>query len=110
MIDHDRVVLDFCYEAIQLDRLDWRDYVRRENPVASALMAKMDIAPEDRSRVKFECLGLLTSLSQSVPLNKAKMQVILGFVDSYLRLDPEEEAKTNRSLEFPKPRLKGLIP
>ncbi|HKV41577.1 MAG TPA: flagellar assembly protein H, partial [Blastocatellia bacterium] len=79
----DRVVLDFCYEAIQLNRLDWRDFVRRENPVASALMAKMDIAPEDRSRVKFECLRLLTSLSQSVPLNKAKMQVILGFVDSY---------------------------
>ncbi|HKV39609.1 MAG TPA: flagellar assembly protein H, partial [Blastocatellia bacterium] len=52
----DRVVLDFCYEAIQLNRLDWRDFVRRENPVASALMAKMDIAPEDRSRVKFECL------------------------------------------------------
>ncbi len=45
-------VLEFRFHAIQLNRLSWRDYARHHNPVAIALMAKMDIAPEDRARVK----------------------------------------------------------
>ena len=40
----DLAVLDFTYRVIQLNRLNWRDFVRRPNPVASALMAKMGIA------------------------------------------------------------------
>jgi hypothetical protein len=82
----DKLVLDFSFQAIQLNRLNWRDYLRQANPVASALMAKMNIAPEDRPRVKLECLRLLTTLK----LNPAKMQLIAGFVNSYLRLDPAE--------------------
>ena len=34
-------VLQFKYRVIQLNRLPWRRFVRQENPVASALMAKM---------------------------------------------------------------------
>jgi len=41
-------VLDFRYCAIQLNRLNWRDFVKRPNPVTSALMVKMKIAPPDR--------------------------------------------------------------
>ena len=52
----DKVVLEFNYSVIQLNRLNWRDFLRHQNPVASALMAKMNIAPEDRPRVKVECL------------------------------------------------------
>ena len=52
----DLVVLDFTYRVIQLNRLNWRDFVRSPNPVASALMAKMGIAPADRPKVKRECL------------------------------------------------------
>ncbi len=58
----DKVVLQFNYSVIQLNRRNWRDFVRHQNPVASALMAKMNIAPEDRPRVKFECLRLLATL------------------------------------------------
>ena len=79
-------MLDFSFQAIQLNRLNWRDYLRQANPVASALMAKMNIASADRPRVKLECLRLLTTLR----LNPAKMQLIAGFVNSYLRLDPAE--------------------
>jgi hypothetical protein len=48
----DRVVLDFSFRAIQLNRLDWKDFVDKDNPVASALMAKMRIEPQDRPKVK----------------------------------------------------------
>ena len=83
----DKVVLEFNYSVIQLNRLNWRDFLRQQNPVASALMAKMNIAPEDRPRVKSECLRLLATLR----LDPARTQLISGFIDTYLRLNLEEE-------------------
>lgn len=83
----DKVVLEFNYAVIQLNRLNWRDFLRQPNPVASALMAKMNIAPQERPRVKLECLRLLATLR----LDPARMQLISGFIDTYLRLTAEEE-------------------
>ena len=57
----DKTVLTFKYKVIQLNRLPWRGFVRQPNPVAAALMARMRIAPDDRPRVKAECLRLLAS-------------------------------------------------
>ena len=82
-----KVVLQFNYDVIQLNRLNWRDFLRQPNPVASALMAKMNIAPAERRQVKFECLCLLATLR----LDPARMQLISGFIDTYLRLGAEEE-------------------
>ncbi|GEM_PF-3865043 len=45
-------VLEFNYRVIQLNRLNWRDFLRYQNPAASALMAKMKIAPCDRQRLQ----------------------------------------------------------
>ena len=83
----DYKVLEFNYRVVQLNRLNWRDFLRQENPVAVALMAKMSIQPEERAQVKAECLRLLATLR----LNPAKMKLISGFIDSYLRLSSEEE-------------------
>ena len=80
-------VLEFNFAAIQLNQLDWRDYLDRSNPVAAALMAKMRIATKDRPKVKAECLRLLVTLK----LDPAKSRLISKFVDSYLRLDVKEE-------------------
>ncbi|MGK7924729.1 MAG: Rpn family recombination-promoting nuclease/putative transposase [Spirulina sp.] len=82
----DKKVLQFNYQVIQLNRLNWRDFLERRNPVASALMAKMNIAPEDRPKVKVECLRLLATLR----LDPARMQLISGFVDTYLKLNAIE--------------------
>jgi hypothetical protein len=83
----DRKVLDFNFMAIQLNRLDWRDFLDRPNPVAAALMSKMRIAKNDRAKVKAECLRLLVTLR----LDPAKTRLISKFVDAYLRLDVKEE-------------------
>jgi len=80
-------VLEFNFVSIQLNRLNWRDFLKRENPVASALMAKMKIAPEERAQVKAECLRLLATLE----LNQKKMELISGFIGTYLRLNEQEE-------------------
>ncbi|MBH8573057.1 Rpn family recombination-promoting nuclease/putative transposase [Nostocaceae cyanobacterium CENA369] len=80
-------VLEFRFAAIQLNRLSWRDFLNQPNPVAAALMSKMNIKEPERPRVKAECLRLLATLR----LDPARMQLISGFVDTYLRLDAVEE-------------------
>ena len=80
-------VLEFNYRVLQLNQLNWRDFLNQHNPVASALMAKMQIATKDRPNVKAECLRLLVTLK----LDPAKMQLISGFIDTYLNLDESEE-------------------
>jgi len=79
-------VLAFRFRTVQLNRLNWRDYLGSHNPVASALMAKMAIDPKDRPRVKAECLRLLVTLK----LDPARSRFISGFIDTYLRLRQEE--------------------
>lgn len=82
----DLEVLRFNYAVVQLNRLNWRLYAKQKNPVAAALMAKMDIATEDRPHVKLECMRLLAELK----LDPAKQHMISGFVDTYLKLTADE--------------------
>jgi predicted transposase/invertase (TIGR01784 family) len=82
-----RRVLNFRFHAIQLNRLNWRDYIDRPNPVAAALMSKMKIAKCDRPKVKAECLRLLVTLR----LDPSRLRLISKFVDTYLRLNDREE-------------------
>jgi predicted transposase/invertase (TIGR01784 family) len=90
-----RKVLEFRFHAIQLNRLNWRDYIDRPNPVAAALMAKMKIAKRDRPKVKAECLRLLVTLK----LDPAKTRLISKFVDTYLRLSNKEEETFQTELD-----------
>ncbi len=87
-------VLEFNYQVIQLNRLHWRDFLTQSNPVASALMAKMDMATKERAKVKAECLRLLVTLK----LDPARMQLISGFIDTYLTLNPSEERDFQQEL------------
>ena len=81
-------VLEFNYRVIQLNRFHWQDFVNQPNPVASALMSKMRMDAQERPTVKLASLQLLLSLG----LNPALVQLISGFIDTYLRLNAEEEA------------------
>jgi len=83
----DLKVVEFNFYSIQLNRLNWRNYLMQQNPVAAALMAKMRIEPKDRPKVKAECLRLLATLK----LDPARTQLISGFVDTYLRLNAQEK-------------------
>ena len=90
-----RKVLEFNYFAIQLNNLKWRNFLNQPNPVAAALMAKMDFQPQERVRVKLECLRMLVTLQ----LNPAKIELISGFIDTYLRLNTAEEEELNTELK-----------
>ncbi len=99
-------VLEFNYQVVQLNRLNWRDFLNQPNPVASALMAKMNIAEKERAKVKAECLRLLITLR----LNPAKMQLISGFIDTYLNLNPVEEIQFQEEIStFSQPVQEGVM-
>ena len=90
----DGEVLRYSYRVVQLNQLSWRRFVNQHNPVASALMAKMRIAERDRPKVKLECLRLLATLK----LDSARMRLISGFVDTYLRLSGQEIVRFERAI------------
>ena len=48
----------------------------------------------ERARVKLECLRMIATLR----LDRARMQLISGFVDSYLRLSAQEEERFSEEL------------
>jgi flagellar biosynthesis/type III secretory pathway protein FliH len=68
--------------------------VHQQNPIASALMAKMKMTPKDRPKVKLECLCLLASLK----LNPARSKLIGGFIDTYLNLTAQEMQRYEREI------------
>jgi len=88
-------VLDFHFRVVQLNRLNWRDYIRLKNPAAAALMAKMNFRPQERVRVKLQILRLLTSLR----LDPKRMDLIAGFMENYLNLTAKEELAFQRELD-----------
>ena len=102
----DLKVLEFNYQVVQLNRLNWRDFLNQANPVAAALMAKMKIAPRDRAKVKAQCLRLLVTLR----LDAARMQLISGFVDTYLNLNSSEEIEFQQEIStFIQPEQEGVM-
>jgi hypothetical protein len=58
-------------------------------------MSKMKIAQRDRPKVKAECLRLLVTLK----LDPAKTRLISKFVDTYLRLNVQEERTFQAELD-----------
>lgn len=91
----DLTVLQFQFRLIQLNRLNWRDFMRHENPIAAALMAKMNIPKEDRPKVKLECLRMIATLR----LDPAKSALIAQFMETYLHLNRQEEQMVQKAIE-----------
>lgn len=101
----DFVPLRFRFRTIQLNRFEWKDFVRRENPVAAALMSRMRIRKQDRPAVKVACLRLLAGLG----LDRARTMFVSRFVDQYLRLDSDEERRFNKEVEEMSVREKDAV-
>jgi hypothetical protein len=102
----DHKALEFNFKVIQLNRLNWRDFLKQENPIASALMAKMGFKDEERVQVKKECLRMIVRLK----LDPAKTHLLSSFVDSYLRLKDEEQKQFDAEMKaLPKKEREGVM-
>ncbi len=81
-------VLDFRFMILELKKHNWRDYVRSNNPVGGALLSKMGYEEEEKVHVKLEFLRMLVRME----LDPARMTLLTGFFETYLRLNEEEES------------------
>jgi hypothetical protein len=100
----DRRVLEFNFAVIQLNRLDWRAYLKRDNPAASALMAKMGVKPEERPKVRAACLRMLIRLK----LPEKKRRPILRFIDAYLPLSALQQEEFEQEVQRFRPKEKEV--
>ena len=87
-------ILDFRYRVIQLNQLDWRDYVHTPNPLAAALMARMHMQPSERWAVKAAGLRLMAQL----PMSGAERRMLGQFIDIYLPLNAVQETVFQREI------------
>ena len=99
-----RRVLEFNYDVIQLNRLDWRAYRNSDNPAAIALMAKMGVAPKDRPKVRAACMRLLIRH----PVSEKRLRPIVRFIDAYLPLQTQAELTAFDHELTPKERKKAM--
>ena len=89
-------ILRFGFRVMQLNRMNWREFARRPNPVAAALMAKMQIGAKERPKAKLACLRLVASLQ----LSQAQRHLIWRFVETYLPLSLAEKQTFNEELNM----------
>ncbi|MDD2373308.1 MAG: DUF4351 domain-containing protein [Syntrophomonadaceae bacterium] len=80
-------VLDFRFLILELRKHNWRNYIRSNNPAAAALLSKMGYQKKERVQVKLEFLRMLVRME----LDPARMTLLTGFFETYLRLNEEEE-------------------
>jgi Domain of unknown function (DUF4351) len=98
-------VIQFDYEVVQLNQLNWQDFANIQNPVASALMSKMQMDANERATVKLVSLQLLASLG----LNQALVKQVSAFIDTYLKLNTEEEEVFNSQIASIEPKQKEQV-
>ena len=82
-------VVRFNFFKIQLKTMKWKDYINSNNPVAAALLSKMNYIKKDRVKVKAEFLRMILKLN----LDPARMTLLQVFFDTYLSLNQIEEEK-----------------
>ncbi len=92
-------VVRYQFQAIQLNRLRWQDYVGHANPVAIALMAKMNVAPEDHAVVRREFYRLFSTGKW----NLKQLRIIDQFMRSYLKLTTAQYRQIRREMEAKMP-------
>jgi hypothetical protein len=100
----DRRVLEFNFPVIQLNRLNWRDYLKYDNPAACALMAKMGVAKKDYPKVRAACLRMLVRLK----LPERKRWPIMRFIDAYTPLTPAQKVEFKEEVERFQPKEKEV--
>lgn len=73
--------------TLHLQKKNWRDFIRSDNPVSAALLSAMGYKEEEKIQVKKEFLRMMTRME----LDPAKQRLIYSFFETYLTLSKEEE-------------------
>lgn len=87
-------VLHFRYLQLHLIKKNWRNFIESNNPVAAALLSKMGYTEDERIQVRLEFLRMVSRME----LNSAKMKLLYGFFDTYLKLNDKEEKQMREKI------------
>lgn len=80
-------VLHFRFYKLELRKLNWRRYIKSNNPAAAALMSKMGYTEQEKVQVKREFVRMLARMK----LDPVRNHFLIGFFEKYLRLSKREE-------------------
>jgi predicted transposase/invertase (TIGR01784 family) len=100
---NDRTYVHFEYHLIKLKHFDYRQFLESENPLAFALMAKMNYKRSQRVRLKADFLRWILG----APINPARQSLLLDFVETYIALNRAEETEFEQIIEH-KPEYKEV--
>lgn len=87
-----KTFLRFDYHLIKLKHLDYRRFLETNNPLAFALMAKMDCNTKDRMRLKADFLRLILGTG----VDPARKNVLIEYVETYMPLNEQEAVEFKR--------------
>src|SRR5690606_36536279 len=95
-------VLTFRFLKLELKKINWRDYIQSNNPVAAALLCKMGYTERERVHVKKEFLRMLLKME----IDPAKAEIINRFFDSHSRLrESGDEERISYTKEYSQEEL-----
>ncbi|MCL6615806.1 MAG: Rpn family recombination-promoting nuclease/putative transposase [Anoxybacillus ayderensis] len=80
-------VLQFQFLAVELRKQNWRDYIRSENPIATALLSKMGYNENERVELKKQFFRMLIRMN----VDEAKQRLLIVFFETYVKLTEQEE-------------------
>jgi hypothetical protein len=100
-----RRILSFEYQVVQLNQLVWHTYLGHPNPLATALMARMRMAPGERWQVKAACLQQLLGCA----LSTSQRRMLASFVSIYLPLNAEENERFTAAVAAWQPETKEAV-
>jgi hypothetical protein len=86
--------MEFNFLQLHLKRHNWREYLKRDNPAAADLMSCMDYRKEEKVQLKVEFLKMILRIR----LDPARMQLLIGFFETYAQLTLQEEEVVQRKL------------
>ncbi len=79
--------LEFKFFKIQLRKESWKKYIQSNNPVAAALISKMDWTEREKIQVKVEFARMLSRMN----LSDEKNEFLVTFFETYLSFTEKEE-------------------
>ena len=82
----DKAIVRFEYHCVKLRSINYREFLNSRNPLAFALMAKMDYNRKEQARMKADFLRLILGC----PVDPARKSLLVEFLETYVPLIGEE--------------------
>ena len=102
----EKEIVRFNYEVVQLNRFNWHNFAHSDNPIAAALMPKMNVARSEYPELELICNRLICASD----LPSEKKYILLEFKDEYLALNEDEVEVYERLMEkLPKSEKEGAM-